>query len=202
MNFDAQTNPVSSTLSRGGSPPSDSSGFSPSDPVANFFADEPVQENHFNPTVSVGSNIRQPQKLTIWPISDIMFRIQSGTYKVAIEAIRKSEDQEQAKQLKLELPYFVMAELSGGRCDENVIHNTGIVFDFDDVPDTESLAVLLLETMPQVRYIFKSPRAGLKAIILFSKPVSNAALYQRIWKFLAGQVESNTRHKPDNTPDR
>ncbi len=152
--------------------------------------------------VSLGTDIRKPQELTEWPLSDIMFRIQSGTYRAAIEKIRKQENPEQAKQLKLNLPYFIMGKLKGKRCEENVTESSGLVLDFDNVADAEILAQSLKAEIPYVRYAFLSPRNGIKAVVLFSSPVKDAAQYARIWNRLIWEIEQQTGYKADNTPDR
>lgn len=152
--------------------------------------------------VSLGTDIRKPQELTEWPLSDIMFRIQSGTYRVAIEKIRKQENPDQAKQLKLNLPYFIMSKLKGKRCEENVTESSGLVLDFDNVEDPEKLAQSLKAEIPYLRYAFLSPRNGIKAVVLFSSPVKDAGQYARIWNRLIWEIEQQTGYKADNTPDR
>jgi len=155
-----------------------------------------------NTTVSLGADIRKPQELSEWPLTDIMFRIQSGTYRSAIDKIREHEDADQAKNLKLNLPYFIMARLKGSRCEDNIVENTGIVLDFDEVAEPEKLAIMLKEEIPYLRYCFLSPRKGLKAVVVFSTPVKSQQQYARIWNQLVWEIEQQTGYKADNTPDR
>lgn len=152
--------------------------------------------------VSYGMDIRKPQELTQLPLTDIMYRIKSGTYAEAIENIRAQADTELGKQLKQRLPYFVMAILKGSRCESHVVANTGLVLDFDDVADPEGAAQNLMAEIPYIRYCFLSPRRGLKAVVVFSEPVVSAELYARLWQHVVWEIEQLTGMKADNTPDR
>lgn len=150
--------------------------------------------------VSYGNRVDSNETLNQTTLDEIIAQIKSPTFKTRITAIRACQDANEAKALKLMLPYFVMGVVEGSRSDKNVKESSGIVFDLDGISEPDELIAKLTD-LDYIHCIFRSPRNGLKVIVLFDEPVIDQAVYRKIWQSIASVLESKTGFAPDNTPD-
>jgi hypothetical protein len=150
--------------------------------------------------ISYGSSISCPEKLAQRPIGKLMEHMKNGGWKDEIEAIRAEEDPQRQKEMKLRLPWFAYAVIEGKRAEDNVRQANGIVFDFDDVADDDLFKIRGL-MVPWIKWMFRSPIGGVKAVVPFSRPVTDKEEYTRIWHHLREETESRLGFKADNTPD-
>lgn len=154
--------------------------------------------------VSGNSCISQKADLNVVPLEAVLRKIKSGAYQASIENIRKLNergDKEAATKAKKNLSYFVYGIVKGPRKAENVIQANGIVFDFDDIEDTEAFKQEAAQKIPCAKYLFRSPGNGVKVLVPFSKPVSDRSQYKLIWDNLAEEIEHQMKVKPDATAD-
>jgi hypothetical protein len=150
--------------------------------------------------ITYGSSISCPEKLAHRPIGKLMEHMKNGGWKDEIEAIRAEQNPQRQKEMKLRLPWFAYAVIEGKRAEDNVRQANGIVFDFDDVADDDLFKIRGL-MVPWIKWMFRSPIGGVKAVVPFSRPVADKEEYTRIWHHLREETESRVGFKADNTPD-
>jgi hypothetical protein len=159
-----------------------------------------MKQSHDKDVITYGSSISCPEKLAHRPIGKLMEHMKNGGWKDEIEAIRAEEDFQRQKEMKLHLPWFAYAVIEGKRAEDNVKQANGIVFDFDDVADDDLFKIRGL-MVPWIRWMFRSPIGGVKAVVPFSRPVTDKEEYTRIWNHLREEAEGRVGFAADNTPD-
>jgi hypothetical protein len=159
-----------------------------------------MKQSQQKDVITYGSSISCPEKLAHRPIGKLMEHMKNGGWKDEIEAIRAEQDPQRQKEMKLRLPWFAYAVIEGKRAEDNVKQANGIVFDFDDVADDDLLKTRGL-MVPWIKWMFRSPIGGVKAVVPFSRPVADKEEYTRIWHHLREETEDRLGFKADNTPD-
>ncbi|PKN79671.1 MAG: hypothetical protein CVU48_04530 [Candidatus Cloacimonetes bacterium HGW-Cloacimonetes-1] len=119
-----------------------------------------------------------------------------------IATIRNVDTSQQKRDLtKSTLPWFSMAEFDGTRCAANTKQSWGIVLDIDHVGTDEAIEICKSEliAIPCVKYVFRSPNDGVKAIVLFDEPVTEKDEYSQIFNYCANYILDATGYKVDPT---
>ena len=132
-----------------------------------------------SPIVSYFENIKR-QKTKDIAIGEIFNFIRTGLVKSNIELLRKVTDQKERERIKQALPAITVSGIfNKGHSQKEFLQHSGLIqIDFDHVPDTKQLKVLLSkDTFTYCTFI--SPTAtGVKAIVKINSDIHNETFLQ------------------------
>lgn len=125
-----------------------------------------------------------------------------------LRAIRRL-DQKAFERAKSFLPYICCSCFASGiRNEKNFLEAYGMILDLDKCFDNQKEAQELkhkLRTDPHIALMYDSPGGnGIKAVLLFDQPVTDAPMYKHIYKHIAssfGQLHQVTRYIDFKTHD-
>jgi len=148
-----------------------------------------------------GTLISRPTDLRTVELADIIKEIKTGRFMHKIEQVRSAKDEEQAKALKANLPYFIYGIVKEKRTNENVEQMNGIILDYDHLEDIEAFKQTAILSLPNVRYAFRSPRDGVKLVIPFSRAITKMQGFPMVWNYIKEICDATLDKVSDNTPD-
>jgi hypothetical protein len=149
----------------------------------------------------LGTDIRRPEELSPITYDDLKELLTDDCIRQQIELIRNTTDKEQAKKLKLELPYFVGGIFDGCRKNDRMLEMHYMVFDYDNVPDIAQIKEKALPALDFIGLAFASPNLGLKLVAPFSAPVPEEADYRLLYAYYQKRCDEVLKLKSDPTCD-
>ena len=155
--------------------------------------------------LTFGASISQPAEISELSLCDLISAIKCGQIKgknfaPTIAQLRSPELNEALqKQLKTTLPWFSMGTFRHRRAEADFLACRGMVLDFDHLADIERAKAELIELIPAICCVFRSPRDGVKAVILFDQPVTDNIYYRSCYEYMVREVEQLTGYQADKS---
>ncbi len=155
--------------------------------------------------ITIGSNVRQPERIQLYPLEGAMQAIQSGItpYGDIRERIRKirSNTHPDTGALKSGLPWFCGSEIQGRRGNQNVVQARYMVFDLDHVADIGGTKASAIMTLHYVRYAFRSVNDGVKLVVALDKAITEQEQFRHCYRLIAAEISARLGLECDTTSD-
>ena len=165
----------------------------------------PVPDSLTSLILTFGASISQPAEISELSLGDLISAIKCGlihgkSFAPTIAKLRNPELNETLqKQLKTTLPWFSMGIFRHRRAEADFVSCRGMVLDFDHLADIERAKAELLDKIPAICCVFRSPRDGVKAVILFDQPVTDNICYRSCYEYIVREVEQITGYQADGS---
>lgn len=137
-----------------------------------------------NTEVSIFKNYKEPDPLATISLTEWLL---NDEYKAEISALRQTQDSEQRKRIKAELPAVTPSGIFSKRCKEGLVKHSGVIcIDIDGIRRTDFYKEVL-SRRPYVYYCGLSAGGnGLFCIIPLSCPDKHAEQFLALQQDLAG----------------
>ena len=135
------------------------------------------------------SDIKRPGNIQVYSVGQALADIQSGKWRVEVEAVRELYGTDGYKPAKENLPAFAFAGTFNGICNNDNFQTSSNMFlaDIDKIKNLEATKQLIINSFPEVISVFISPSGhGLKVLLkLADGLVTNAQDQRQVFTHIA-----------------
>jgi len=154
-----------------------------------------------NYKISYGTDINS-NNINTNTLDEILEAIKSNEeVKTKIEDLRNAKSDEERKNKKNNLPYFVAAIFKGHRANKNLLQAQHFIFDIDHVKDVVTLKAKVVKDK-RTMACFVSPRGeGIKILCVLDQPITDYKKYSDLYKHYAKALSTEYGLTLDSTSD-